>query len=114
MNVFILAIIVFFIYGTLSDWLLRKKFKIEKARSGFYKSVNRLHSWINGTLLILFFIGCWFVEDNYLLFLCFIFVLFCIRVYMEWKYENSKKEHIMTLNSIFSLFLFLGLVYFFV
>jgi hypothetical protein len=111
MNVFILAIIVFFIYGTLTDWLLRKKFKIDKTKRGFYKAVNRIHRWIDGTLLILFFIGCWFAENNYLLFIYFIFVLSITRAFMEWKYENSKREYIITLNSLFSVLLFLGLAY---
>jgi hypothetical protein len=112
MNVITLAILVFIVYGTLSDWWLQKKFKIEKRKWGFYKSVNRLHKWIDGTVLVLFFIAYRFVENNYIVIICFILTIIGVRAFMEWKYENAKREYIMTLNTIFSGLLFFGLVYF--
>jgi hypothetical protein len=114
MNVFFLAIIVIFIYGTISDFWLRKKFNIAKAKWGFYKSVNRLHRWVDISLFLLFLIGSWIMENNYLFFLFLIFALFCSRAFMEWKYERAKKEYILTINSIFSSLIFLGLVYLFI
>lgn len=109
MNILI-VIIVFLIYGLISDWLLRKKLNINKSNWTFYESVNTVHKWIERIVFIGFIISLWFVENTFHLMIFFFFILFGIRAFMEWKYERVKKEYLMTLFSIFNFLLFVGTV----
>ncbi|WP_442598122.1 DUF4181 domain-containing protein [Neobacillus sp. D3-1R] len=109
MNI-LLLIIVFLIYGLISDWLLRRALKINKSNWAFYKSVNTTHKWIERIIFIGFMILLWFVEDTFLLMIAFFFTLFTVRAFMEWKYERMRKEYLVTLFSIINLILFLSMV----
>ncbi len=107
----IMLFIVFIIYGMFSDRWLRKKLKIDKSNWTFYRHVNTLHKWVEGTIVILFLAGIWFVEDSSTLLIAFFFILFSIRAFMEWKYQRTKREYIMTLYTLFNCLLFLGIVF---
>lgn len=67
--------------------------------------MNAFHRWVERGLLITFLIMLWFVKTEYTfsVVLLFLFILFCVRAFMEWKYERTKKEYIITLHDLVTL-----------
>ncbi|CEG27104.1 DUF4181 domain-containing protein [Bacillus sp. B-jedd] len=107
-------LVLYLVSGIISDWLLRKKLKIEKSIWGFNKPVNKFHKWIERILIVTVLVCLWFIDDTLPLIISFWFILLIIRASVEWKYERVKKEYILTVFTIFNstTFLFIALAYF--
>jgi hypothetical protein len=103
-------LLVFIIYGLISDWLLRKKLKIDRGTWSFYHCVNSVHKWAERIIFIGFIISIWFIDDTFLMMVSYFFILYSLRAFMEWKHERHKREYLLTLFSLFNLLIFVGIL----
>ncbi|NRG46715.1 DUF4181 domain-containing protein [Bacillus sp. CRN 9] len=108
----ILIFIFILILAIVAEHWLRKKYKIDKRKWIIYKGVNTFQRWIEGLLFVAFLIAIMFVDNAPLVLIAFILILTSFRAVMEWKFERSKKEYIITTFSIFIFLLTLGICFY--
>ncbi|MEC5424851.1 DUF4181 domain-containing protein [Virgibacillus sp. C22-A2] len=112
-----LLILVAIIYGFLSQRWLGKRFGIKRSERLVYQHVNKMHKIVErlliiGILLVMFLFLFYFQgEDIGPLLATFFLTLFSVRAFIEWKFERTRKEYILTLNAL-AIFIFCSLVFF--
>lgn len=88
----------------LTEFILRKRFKIVRRKGWLYHRINNVHKRAERLLFLVFmliytgFLLADYRYTNYFIF-GFFFFLFGIRTYMEWKYDRETKAFIITANS---------------
>lgn len=107
----LLLFVPWIVYFTLVEYILRKKLHIKRRNRWIYHRVNSVHKNTEIALVILYLISYTIIlvinEDmaKYLILLFFTF-LFGIRTFMEWKYNHSIREYIISLWSVCSMSVF--------
>lgn len=112
MNIIIYAIIAIII-GTIIETNIKKKYDI-KREGVIYKCVNRIHLWIEISVIVILFVIFRLNNDLHYFVPTMIIVIDGIRLFMEWKYRKSSREYILYIFNLcfFSVF-FLGIMLFF-
>jgi hypothetical protein len=99
------------VYFTLVEYILRKKLNIKRRKGWIYHRINSVHKNTETALFILYLISYIIIlvinEDiaKYMIFLFFVF-LFAIRTFMEWKFNHSTREYIISLWAVCSMCVF--------
>jgi hypothetical protein len=110
-----LIIVMVSVIISLVKFIIRKVFKIEKVKKGFfsYNYINESHrkidNWIRNisavTLGVLIFIQLKYFEDfNYLFaigVILFLVMDYSVRLFFEWKYSAQPKQAILTITEMF-------------
>ncbi|WP_445662644.1 DUF4181 domain-containing protein [Cytobacillus sp. FSL R5-0596] len=112
-SLIIIYFIIVLILAFFTERWLRKKLKIGKRGFGTYKGVNTAQRWIERTLLVVFLISIWFIDNPVKLFIAFFLTLYSFRAFMEWKYEKEKMEYIITFSSIIVYLTIIGISFYF-
>lgn len=104
----------FICYIFLSERWLKKKFSIQRSKGWITKYVNKAHKIMELTLFTTVIIGLLFISKginvHYWLF-PYLILLFLVRSFMKWKYERERKEYILELNGVFTLLIFITILY---
>lgn len=107
------AFLILFMVIVISNFVLRKIFKIEKEKKDFfsYGHVNKLHEKVdrfyrNGSLLILLIFFYLFIFESLsisillsVMILTFI-VDYSIMIFFQWRYSQNPKQAILTVNNM--------------
>jgi Domain of unknown function (DUF4181) len=111
----LLTFAVMLVLSWLTEFILRKKFKIARRKGWLYHRVNNVHKraerilFIGYMLIYAIFLLADYRYANYMIW-GFFFFLFGIRAYMEWKYDRESKEFIITTHSLCWYLLFSAII----
>lgn len=117
-----MVLIIIPILTFIINVVLREKLGVESKKNFSYNHVNQKHKKIDwilragfiGLLLLMSFYkfkinpvnNLWYTNPGYLA-MIFIIISESIRVIVEWKYSENKKEYIITLVQLISIIIFL-------
>lgn len=106
----------FFIYITISgailillEWLMRKKLKVPYKQRAALQDRFPVLKWIERGFLVLFFVNM-FIYGSEIITVFIIFLFFTFDLVVQWKYNRSEKEYIISLMGLifFIIFIVIG------
>jgi hypothetical protein len=89
------------------EWHMRKKLNIPYKRRTALKESNNYYKWIERFFWALFFISVVFINNR--IFIALFIILFLLfDTFMQWKYNRSDKEFVISLMGLTCMIVFIA------
>jgi predicted histidine transporter YuiF (NhaC family) len=107
MSTFFSCIAILLSIFLIVEWLLRKRLNIPYKRRTALKESNNYYKWIERIFGVLFLISLVFINNRIFIAL-FITLFLLFDTFMQWKYNRSDKEYVISLVGLICFIVFIA------